>query len=311
MKRVTAFAPATVANVNVGFDILGFALEKVGDTVTLTALPEPGKIIIDNIEGINSSIPLDPEKNTASVALKSMLLQEKLPLGFRLSIKKGIPLSSGMGGSAASAVAAVVAANAFLPTPLPKNKLLSYALDGESLSSGSRHADNVAPCLYGGLTAVLGEQEILSLPIPQGLYTLVIHPHYEVNTKESRAILAQTLSLKDHVLQSSYLTGFMTGLFKNDLALMSRSFKDIIIGPQRASLIPLLPQAQAKAQELGALGIGIAGSGPSLFVWASSLKEAKKIEQALLEIYQKAQLPADSWIGPINQEGAKILDQTT
>ena len=214
---ITAFAPATVANVAVGFDVLGFALDAVGDTVTLKKTTDIGKIEIESIKGLEG-LPYDPAKNTATVGLVKMLQELGLPFGFKVSIEKGIPLSSGMGGSAASSVAAVVAANGFLPNSLTKSELLRFALEGERAASGAIHADNVAPSLFGGLTLIRSTDpiDVINIPYPK-LFCVLIHPDIKVETKYARSVLATHLSLHQFVQQSAHLASFIAGCFQQDV----------------------------------------------------------------------------------------------
>ncbi len=303
----TAFAPATIANVAVGFDLLGFPIEGVGDHVTVTKTSKPG-VEITSIEGVPSPIPLDANKNTATVGLIKLLLDLKAPFGFSVSISKGIPMSSGMGGSASSSVAAVVAANALLDEPLPIERLFYYAMLGEFVASGGLHGDNIAPCLYGGLTLCrsIDPVDIIQIPTPKEVFCVLIHPDIEVSTKESRGKLKKEISLKDHVLQSAEMGGFISGCFKNDLNLIARSFQDIIIEPQRASQIPGFLAAKSAAHSHHAIGCSISGSGPSVFAWARSKEEAIKIETVMVNEFKKVNLKTDSWISPISLQGARI-----
>ncbi len=314
MKRVTVFAPATVANVAVGFDLLGFAQSMVGDEVTLTRIERP-EVEITTIgqqshlqPNETSGLPLDPAKNTAAVGLIQLIKDLKLRFGFSVSIKKGIPLSSGMGGSAASAVAAVVAANEFLNVKLTKSELVSYALLGEAVASGSAHADNISPCLYGGLTLTksIDPVDVISIPVPDTILCVLIHPNLQVNTKAARQILRTEISLKDHVKQSAHLAGFMAGCFTNDLSLIQRSLVDWIIEPQRASLIPSFALVKEQALKGGALGCSLSGSGPSLFAWTASMESANKIKAAMLQQFNSAGIEAQGWISPISTQGARV-----
>ena len=310
MKKTTAtaFAPATVANVAVGFDLLGFPVEGVGDKVTVTRVTKSG-VEITSITGGVAGITTNPEKNTATVGLIQMLKDVKANFGFSVSIEKGIPMSSGMGGSASSSVAAVVAANAVLDQALPIDKLFHYAMLGEQVASGGLHGDNIAPCLHGGLTLCrsISPVDIIKIPAPSGIYCVLVHPDIKVSTAESRAGLRKEVALKDHVLQTAAFGGLIAGCFQNDLALIQRSFQDIIIEPQRASQIPGFLEAKAAALSADAIGCAISGSGPSVFAWAKSLSDAEKIRASMLAEFSKMNLKTDSWISPINQNGAKVI----
>lgn len=308
---VTAFAPATVANVAVGFDLLGFPIEGVGDRVTVSRTSSSGVklLAITNASGGSHGIPLDAEKNTATVGLIQMLKDVKANFGFEVSIEKGIPMSSGMGGSASSSVAAVFAANALLDQPFSLEKLFHYCMIGEAVASGGLHGDNIAPCLFGGLTLCRSIQpaDIIHIPTPKDIFCVLVHPDIEVSTKESRGKLKKEIPLKDHVLQSAAMGGFIAGCFKNDIGMISRSFQDIIIEPQRASQIPGFLEAKAAALSLGAIGCAISGSGPSVFSWAKNKSDAEKISKAILAEFQKKGLTTESWISPVSEKGARLL----
>lgn len=307
VQTVTAFAPATCANVAVGFDILGFACDHLGDTVTLT-LRKDKQIVIDAIDS-RESLPFDISKNTASIVIKNMVEKLQLGVGLTLHIKKGIPLSSGLGGSAASAVAAAVACNAFLARPLSKQELVQYALVGETEASGHAHADNIAPCVYGGLTLVhsLNPIEIVSLPIPD-VYCVLVHPHLYVNTKEARKILSKNILLTDYVKQSSQLAGFVAALYKKDKALLKKSLTDFIVEPQRAQFIPAFYELKALALEKGALGMSISGSGPTMFVLAEDKENADTIGQIICGRLRQENIETDCFVTRINANGANRVN---
>ena len=305
MKSATAFAPATVANVAVGFDLLGFPVEAVGDHVTVTRVDEPG-IRIREISGI-SGLPTEPEKNTATVGLIQLLNDQHAKHGFEVTLKKGIPLGSGMGGSAASAVGALVAANSLLDRPLEKRELLKYALLGEASASGSAHADNISPCLLGGLTIALDE-EVLQVPVPAEIRCVLVHPKLRLDTRDSRKILSPTIALKDHVRQSARLAGFLAGCFQGNMELIGRALSDVIIEPQRSKLIPGFAEVQKAALTSGALGCSISGSGPSVFAWAKSDTAAIQIRDGMLRAFTASGIECSgAWISPILSEGARLV----
>ena len=309
MKTVRAFAPATIANVAVGFDILGFPIESVGDEVIVSRTEHIG-VTIDTVNGSYDSIPCDPAQNTATVGLLRMVDDFSLEFGFKVCLNKGIPLKSGMGGSAASAVAAVVAANALLDKPLSKAELFRYALMGEAIASGAtQHADNVAPSLFGGLVLVRSVEpvDIIPIPLPVDTYCVLVHPHIEIATREARAILNSHVPLKDYVNQSSNLAGFIAGCYRSDVALMKRSFSDTVIEPQRAAFIPGFEAAKHVAISEGAFGFSISGSGPSVFALTSSRDIAQRIEIHILRILQEIHIDADSWISPVSLQGARVI----
>jgi homoserine kinase len=314
MKSATAFAPATVANVAVGFDILGFALESVGDAVTVSTTDNQTISIKEIVNETGSAgqldIPLDPAKNAATVGLIKLREDLRLNFGLEVVLRKGISLGSGMGGSAASAVAAVVAANSLLDPQLPKETLFKYALLGERAVTGAAHPDNVAPCLFGGMTLVLAADPFryVSLPVPKEIFTVVVHPQIRVDTRSARTILAPNVALADHVRQSANLGGFISGCFLNDLKLIEQSFDDFLIEPQRASLIPGFSQVKAAATEQGAIGVSISGSGPSVFAWAPSREIALRVRGAMIEAFRGHGLSGmDSWISAVNPQGATII----
>lgn len=305
LQSVTAFAPATCANVAVGFDILGFALDEVGDYVSLSKRDD-NKIIVESISG-NTQIPLNADENTAGMGIKHLCRDLQIQQGFSIRIKKGIPLCSGMGGSAASAVAALVACNAFLHSPLPPTKLIQYALLAEGAVSGGPHADNIVPALLGGLTLVhsLNPLSIVSLPVPD-LYCAYVYPHVQVATKEARKILKSQVDLKTHTAYAANLAVFIAALYQQDISLLKASFKDVLIEPQRAHLLPGFYQIQKKALEAGALGMSFSGSGPSLFAFAQDEKEAQTINRAISTQLKTENILSDSWVFKMNKQGASL-----
>ncbi|CEG56991.1 homoserine kinase [Legionella fallonii] len=308
IQSIKAFAPATCANVAVGFDILGFAVDSIGDYVTLTKRDDQ-KIIIESIDS-QQSLPFTSDKNTASVVLQKFCHDLDLEHGFSVHIKKGIPLCSGMGGSAASAVAALVACNAFLYLPLPLSDLARFALLGEEVASGEAHADNIIPCLFGGLTLIQSQQpmKILNLPIPD-LYCVLIHPHLQVSTREARKTLHKELSLASHVQQSAYLASFIAALYEQDYSLLKQAMNDVIIEAQRAQFVPKFYEIKESAMRAGALGMSFSGSGPSLFAFARTTVKAKEISQAMQLCLQKNNIHSDCWISAINKNGARVVEE--
>ncbi len=310
-KSATAFAPATVANVAVGFDILGFALEGLGDHVTVERVDHPtypAPIRVQKITGLVQDLPQRAELNTATVGLLKMQRDLGLEFGFNVSIEKGIPLGSGMGGSAASAVAAVVAANALLDHPLPQYDLLRYALEGESVASGAFHADNIAPCLLGGLQLVqsLDPIRVISLPVPTKVECILVHPKAILRTKEARQILSPQISLKDHVHQSALMAGFISGCYTNNIDLIRASLCDILIEPQRASMIQGFREAQKVALQAGALGCSISGSGPSIFAWVNSPEIGLRVQESMMKVMKELGVEAQSWVKKITLRGAVV-----
>jgi homoserine kinase len=309
--EATAFAPATVANVAVGFDVLGFALEGVGDRVRVSV--EEGAadpVTVESITGVVTDLPTDPRRNTASVALAKMIEALDLDVGLRVALDKGIPLGSGMGGSAASAVGAVVAANGLLTEPLPAEALLPFALEGEAAASGAPHADNAAPCLFGGMTAVVATDplRIVDVPTPSGLACVVVRPELRIDTREARAALGDRVSLALSVEQSMRLTGFLVGCYRGDVDLIGQSMQDLIAGPQRAAAITGFEAAREAALGAGALGFAVAGSGPSVFAWVRSTDDAATVEPAVREAFRSQGVRSQGWVSRLGCAGAHLVD---
>jgi homoserine kinase len=283
MSSVTAFAPATVSNVACGFDVLGFALREPGDRVTAT-LAASG-VHIEDIAGDGGRLPREAAQNTAGVAVQALLAHLGETRGVTLRIVKGLPLSSGLGGSAASAAAAVIAVDALLGARTPQETLIACALEGERLGAGSAHADNIAPAICGGLVLVrrASPPDIVRLPVPAGLTAVVVHPELEIETARARALLGTTVALTDAVKQWANLGAFVHGLHTGDFALISRALEDTIAEPKRAPLIPGLSAIKAAAAGAGALGSSLSGSGPSLFALCASAAIAARVATAMTE----------------------------
>jgi len=315
VRRATAFAPATVSNVAVGFDILGFPIETVGDFVTVSIIEEPAVRVAEIVDLTgtlsDSDIPSDPARNTATVGLIKLREDLRLAHGFEVSLRKGIALGSGMGGSAASAVAALTAANALLERPLAKETLFEYALVCEQAASGTAHPDNAAPCLFGGFTLIASAKPFrrVLLPVPEGVVVVLVRPRCRVETRGARGILKTDVPLASHVRQSAFLAGFVAGCYTNDLELVRRSFRDVLIEPQRAPLIPAFTEVKAAALEEGALGASISGSGPAVFAWATSPDAAERVRAAMVRAFDEhGRTKADSWVSPVSAEGAKVVE---
>ena len=317
MRSATAFAPATVANVAVGFDILGFAIESVGDVVTVS-ITDNGSVRIKEIldatgDPASKDLPLDAERNAATVGLITLREDLRLHYGFQVGLRKGIALGSGMGGSAASAVGGLIAANSLLETPLPREALMKYALLGEQAASGASHPDNIAPCLLGGMALVLSSEPFryVSLPVPEEILTVIIHPRLRLDTRRARAILKADVSLVGHVRQSASLAGFISGCFTHDVEMIRQSLDDFLIEPQRAPLIPGFAEVKAAALKQGALGASISGSGPSVFALVTSEQTAARVKDAMESAFRARGTEVDSWISPINRQGARIIDEVS
>lgn len=306
MKEITVFAPATVANVSCGFDVLGFAIDGIGDTITLKKVSEKG-ITITAIEG--AKLPLEAEKNVAGVAGLAMLEQLNADFGFKISIKKGIPLGSGIGGSAASAAAVVFGINQFLEVPLSLQELAYFGMKGEAVASGNEHADNVAPSLFGGFTLIPGYDpfEVVTLPVPSELYVSIFHPHIEIKTKEAREILPKKVLLRDAITQSGNLAGLISGLYTDNYDLIARSVKDVLIEPHRKQLLPHFDSVKEIALLNGALAFGISGSGPSMFALCRGELKALEIEQRLAQYYLTKELEIDSFVSKVSSKGSRVI----
>jgi homoserine kinase len=309
MKSVKAFAPATVANVSCGFDILGFAIDAMGDTVELFRKEKPGLKVV-SIEGDQGRLPYEVEKNTCAVAIQAMLDELGEHVGFDIYLKKGLPLGSGMGSSAASAVAALIAANHLLGDPFEKKSLLPFAIAAEKAACGAGHADNVAPSLLGGFVLIRDYHplDVIKLHVPDGLYCALLHPHFELKTSDSRSVLREQISLKHSIIQSGNVAGFIAGLYQEDFELISRSLRDVIAEPYRAVLIPGFYEMREALKSIGALGMGISGSGPTLFALCKGSEKAAEIRKAAEEIYQRVGLGVDVYFSEINSRGAYLID---
>ncbi len=303
----TAFAPASVGNVAVGFDILGHTVAAIGDRVRVIRRPERG-VVVRSIRGVVENLPLAAEKNTAGMAVIALADDLGLAHGFEIEIEKGIPLGSGLGGSAASAVAGVVAAAALVDRPLDRTQLLKYAMQGEKVASGAVHVDNIAPSLFGGLVLTVGIDNpfVKQIPVPETVRCVLVHPHMVLPTREARAILSKTVTMSDSIWQQANLAGFLAGCFTSDLALIRESLLDVVIEPQRQVLIPGFAAVKKAALDQGALGGSISGAGPTVFAWAEQ-KDAEQVRAAMVAAFQAHGLESDSWVSTIDREGARVV----
>jgi homoserine kinase len=306
--KATAFAPASVANVAVGFDVLGHSFQAIGDRVTARRIPER-TVRIASITGTSVELPTDPEQNTAGMGVLSMVNDLKLDFGVELSIEKGIPLGSGLGGSAASAVASVVATNALLDKPVGKIELLKFAMKGEQVASGSVHVDNIAPSLFGGLVLTVGidNPNVKQIPVPPSVRCVLVHPHMMLSTREARNILNRSIDLSNVIWQSANLAGFLTGCFTGDLELIRASLEDVVIEPQRKVLIPGFQAVKDGAMSNGAMGCSISGAGPTIFAWCEE-PDAARILDAMVAGFTANGLQSDAWISTLDRVGAQIVD---
>ncbi len=303
MNEITILSPATVANFVCGYDILGFALNEPYDEMTIR-LREDSEIKLINKS--NYDLPLDPEKNVASVAVMSLVERFGKKIGFDIEITKNIKPGSGIGSSSASAAGAVVGANMLLDNIFDKQTLVDFAMDGENIASGSRHADNVAPCIYGGVTLVRSTNplDVVSLSSPE-LFVTIVHPQIEIKTSDARKILRQRVLLKDAIKQWGNVAGLVAGLLQSDYELISRSLEDFLIEPTRSILIPAFDEVKRKSIETGSLGGGISGSGPSIFMLSKNEKTARNVEKTMSEIYTRIGLDFHTYVSTVNLNGVK------
>lgn len=308
-NEVTVFAPASMGNVAVGYDVLGSALEGLGDRVTVRRLDAP-VVRIGSITGQVTGLPTDPADNTATAALMSLREEPGVDGGFAVSIEKGIPLGSGLGSSAASAVGAVVAAAATLPGTWSGADLLPHALAGEAVASGDLHPDNVAPCLFGGLvlTREMDPPDVVSIPVPSSIRCVLVHPNRVLPTREARACLPETVPLSDAVRQTAHLGAFVAGCYRDDLALIGRALRDRIVEPHRADLVPGFSDVQDAAMEAGALGCSLSGAGPTLFAWCDGRATAEMVRDAMTAAFAQHDVPTEDWISQIPDQGTRVVE---
>ena len=304
--QASAYAPAGVGNVAVGFDLLGHSLAGAGDVATVRVSDAPGVRIVA-VRGVETRVPLDAARNTAGVAL--LALREGLGLahGFELELDKGIALGSGMGGSASSCVAALVAANSLLDAPLPREALYPYALDGESIASGGRNGDNVAPMLLGGLV-LSTPARMVRVPVPESWHCTLVHPAQVLETLRARAVLAGEWRLPDFVAQSGNLGLVLAGCFRGDAELVSAGLRDVLVEPRRAPLIAGFEAVRAAAMGAGAMGAGISGAGPSVFAWFESRALAESAAPAMRAAFAEAGSDSEVFVSPVAGPAATLLE---
>jgi homoserine kinase len=301
MRSVRIKAPATIANLVCGFDVLGLCLEEPYDIMEVK-LTDEKKIVIKSADGYE--LPSDPNLNTAGAPLIEMLQHLPETVGFEVTIHKQIKPGSGIGSSAASAAGAVVAANILLDHRFSNEDLVRFAMFGEKVASGVKHADNIAPCIYGGITLIrsIFPLDIVTLPFPE-LYISVVHPQIEVRTADARQILRKEVLLKDAIKQWGNIAGLVAGFIKNDYDLIGRSLEDVIIEPVRSILIPGFERIKKCSKEAGALGGGISGSGPSLFMLCKEQRTALEVEKLMKQTYDSIGLPYHTYVTRINKKG--------
>lgn len=304
-QQARAFSPASVGNVGVGFDILGHVIEGAGDTVTVRRIDAPTVRIVA-IRGTTVDLPLDAPSNTAGAALIAMREALALPFGFEVEIDKGIPLGSGMGGSAASCVAALVAANALLDAPLTREALYPFSLVGEAVASGGKHGDNLGPMLLGGLVLATAEH-LVSVPVPEGWHSLLVHPEAILETRRARAALQGAYALKEFVHQSANLALVLAGCYAGDATLVRAGLDDVLVEPRRSPLIVGFDGAKAAMLAGGAMGASISGAGPSIFGWFEERASAQAAATAVQVAFADAGFESQAWVSRINAPGAHLL----
>jgi homoserine kinase len=310
-KSVTAFAPASVANVGCGYDIMGYSVDGIGDRVTISLQPDAdnSKVILTGPYG--HLTPSDRNKNTASVAVNAFLNAiGKSDISLEITLEKNMPLGSGMGSSASSSAAAVYAINYLLGNPLRTIELIPFAMEGERIACGTAHADNVAPALLGGFTLIRSYKplDIISVKCPDELYSAIVHPHIELNTSDARRVLKKEVSYEDAIIQSANTAGFMVALIKGDFELLKRSMSDLLAEPYRMQLIPGFDAIKNAARESGAIGCGISGSGPSVFALCKGESTAKQVAKVISDGFTKIGLNNEVYVSKANAAGTRIVD---
>lgn len=304
--KAIAVAPPSIGNVAVGFDVLGHSVQGSGDRVTVTRTTD-GRVTIKAIRGIAEQLPLDAESNTAGRALLGLLPHAPAGTGFEVEIDKGIALGSGMGGSAASAVAAVVAANALLPRPVGLSTLYELSMEGEAAASGSKHGDNAGPMLLGGLVIAPAKGAPVRVPVPDWLHVALVHPHVVLETRRSRAALKGAYELHDFVVQSEGLALLLAGCFTSDALLIRRGFRDVLVEPRRAPLIPQFAKVKQAALDCGALGSSISGGGPSVFAWFEDRATAERAAGEMSLAFKEAGIESDGLVSPVAGPKAEVI----
>lgn len=305
-KKVTVHAPASVANIVCGFDILGFALENPADKMVVHKTNKRGVTIINKD---NYGLPEEPGKNVIGGALLALLAEVEEEVGFLVESTKVIKPGSGIGSSAASAAGAVAGANHLLNNRFSKKELVRFAMFGEKIASGARHADNIAPCLYGGVTLIrsAGELDIISIPVPD-LFITVLHPQIEVKTSEARKVLKREVPLKDATKQWANVAGLVAGFMQKDYGLIGRSLEDVIAEPARSVFIPAFYEIKERCMHAGAIGGGISGSGPSVFMFSKDQRDAENVKWAMQDVYKKLDIDFNVYVTTINKSGIKISE---
>jgi homoserine kinase len=307
MNEIKIFCPATIANLSCGFDVLGVALDTIGDEMIVRKSDTPG-ITITKITG--QDLPKETHKNVAGVAAVALLEKTDYTGGIEIEIHKKIKPGSGIGSSAASSAGAVWGINELLNRPFTKQELVYFAMQGEKLASAVAHADNVAPAIYGGFTLVRSYTplDIIELPAPNELYATIIHPQIEIKTADSRKIIKSRITLENGIKQWANLGGLVAGLFKEDYDLIGKSIEDKIIEPIRSILIPAFDEVKQKSLKAGALGCGISGSGPSIFALSQGLKKAQSVAETMSQVYDNVGVDFEIHVSKINSQGIKKIN---
>jgi homoserine kinase len=309
-KSIKVFAPATVANVVCGYDVLGFAVNQPGDEVIMS-LTEGKGITISKITGDDGKLPLNPTKNTVSASVQHYLNHIGKPdLGVEIELHKKMPIGSGLGSSSASTVAGLFAINTLMGNLLTNKELVPFAMKGEELACGYGHADNVAPALMGGFVLIRSYQplDIISLPFPEEMHAAIVYPEVDVPTKDARQMIRSKVLLKDAVTQWGNVAGLVSGLFMKDYDLIGRSMTDILVEPTRSILIPDFYKLRTIAMKAGAVGFGISGSGPSVFALTKDVDTANKITEKLKQHLKSISINSLSFVSEVNKRGPIILD---
>jgi len=303
--QATAFSPASIGNLGIGFDILGQSFAGAGDRATVRRI-QSGKVHISAIRNAPVALPLDAEKNTAGAALIALREALKLPYGFDIELDKGIPFGSGMGGSAASCVAALVAANALLDAPLSAQQLYPFALAGEAVASGGRHGDNVGPMLLGGVVLATLDH-LVKIPVPDAWHSVLVHPDAVLETRRAREALKGAYAIGDFVAQSANLALVLAGCQRGDASLVRAGLNDVLVEPRRAPLIEGFARVKQAALDHRAMGASISGAGPSVFAWFESRAEAEAAAPAMQAAFAEASIASESFISPVNGPAARVL----
>jgi len=309
-ESVKVFAPATVANVVCGFDVLGFAVNEPGDEVIMRITDKPG-VVISKITGDDGKLPLNPAKNTVSASVQDYLQHiGRTDLGIDIELHKKMPIGSGLGSSSASTVAGLFAINTLMGNQLTNKELVPFAMKGEELACGYGHADNVAPALLGGFVLIRSYEplDVIALPFPEELYSAIVYPEVDVPTKDARQMIRSKVLLKDAVKQWGNVAGLVTGLFMKDYDLIGRSMVDVLVEPTRSILIPEFYKMRSIAMDMGAISFGISGSGPSVFALTKDQETAQLITQALQKQLKSIQINSLSFVSSVNKKGPVVLD---